>query len=75
MLAEEEGTWENIGEDGSLLFGQMAARKTEYRKKQIGEGRAPKMGRSIIEEQSLIMIRNSTVTCLRKPNFVCSNSF
>jgi len=33
MLSEEEGTWENVEEDGSLLFGQMAARKAEDRKK------------------------------------------
>jgi hypothetical protein len=33
MLSEEEGTWENIEDDGSMLFGQMAARKTEDRRK------------------------------------------
>jgi hypothetical protein len=33
MLSEEEGTWENIEEDGSMLFGQVAARKAEHRKK------------------------------------------
>jgi hypothetical protein len=33
MLSEDEGTWENIEEDGSMLFGQMTARKTEDRMK------------------------------------------
>jgi len=33
MLSEEEGTWENIEEDRSVLFGQMTARKRQDRRK------------------------------------------
>lgn len=48
---EEEGTWENIEQDRSVLFGQMAARKTQDRRQYIGEDWARKRAEASLKNR------------------------